>query len=382
MTYDITVIIPTFNESDNIAVLVDRLDAALEGQSAELLFVDDSTDATPATIETIANTSSLPIRLVHRSGPFGGLSGAVVDGMRMSDAEWVVVMDGDLQHPPELVPELVDKGRQSAADVVVASRHVPGGSTAGLGGPIRGLVSKASNLLAIAMFPIRLRHCSDPMSGFFAVRTSAVELASLKPQGFKILLEILARNQLHVAEVPLVFGERHAGESKASMREGFRFIRQLATLRFGKMSAFAVIGGIGAIANLVILAMLQHFGMWYLAAAIIAGVVTIIGNFLLQERFVFADLRNGKHSLRGRFVRSFAFNGAETAIRTALLWVIVETTGLHSVLVQAVLIGIGFILRFVYHALVVYRPADVAEPAECAACTASGATALFRDQSD
>ena len=105
----------------------------------------------------------------------------------------------------------------------------------------------------------------------------------LRPRGFKILLEILARKNLRVAEVPFDFADRHAGESKASMRQGMHFLTQLTALRFGKMSLFAVIGGLGAIANVAIVWALTQLGVNYIAAAIIASEVTIIGNFLLHR---------------------------------------------------------------------------------------------------
>jgi dolichol-phosphate mannosyltransferase len=321
------------------------------------VFVDDSTDETPEVIEQVATHSTLPIRLIRRPRPVGGLSGAVLEGLRTATSNWCVVMDGDLQHPPEVIPMLLDSGTEQEADLVVASRHVNGGSSAGLSGRARQLVSTSATILTRAMFPTRLRNCTDPMTGFFAVKRSAIDLASLRPRGFKILLEILARNTLTIVEEPFVFAERHAGQSKASVGQGLRFITQLAALRFGRLSGFAVIGALGAIGNLAIMAMLQNFGIWYLGAAVIAAIVTITTNFLLQERFVFHDLRSEGRGVGKRFAQSLAFNGAETALRTLLLWLIVSSTLVPSVLAQAVLLAVGFLLRFVYHSRVVYRPA-------------------------
>ena len=127
------------------------------------------------------------------------------------------------------------------------------------------------------MFPIRLKDVSDPMTGFFLIDRRTVDAATLKPRGFKILLEILARKNLRVAEVPFDFAGRHAGESKASMRQGLHFLTQLTALRFGKMSLFAVIGGLGAVANIAIVWALTSLGVNYIVAAIIASEVTIIG---------------------------------------------------------------------------------------------------------
>jgi dolichol-phosphate mannosyltransferase len=352
----VTVVVPTFNEGPNVAELVRRLAAALPAGS-EVLFVDDSVDDTPDIIRSVAEHAPLPVRLMHRAEATGGLSGAVVAGIesaRAAGADWVVVMDGDLQHPPELVPALVERGITDGADVVVASRYTGAGDAGGLDGWRRKLVSKASGLLARSMFPVRLRNVTDPMTGFFAMRADRVDPATLQPRGFKILLEILARTKLVVVEEAFVFAERFAGESKASFANGVRYVQQLWSLRFGRLSPFAVIGALGAVLNLAILAGLQAVGMHYLPAVIASNGLTIITNFLLQERFVFRDLRGTTSSAR-RFAQSFAFNGSEAVVRTLLLWWIVERAVPHPELVQAVLIFVAFLVRFVFHAQVVYR---------------------------
>ena len=360
----LTVVVPTFNEGPNVAELVRRLGDVLPS-GADVLFVDDSTDDTPRIIADVAAAAPLPVRLIHREAATGGLSGAVVEGLRAAEAagaRWVVVMDGDLQHPPELVPGLVERGEADGADVVVASRYTGAGDAGGLDGPARKLVSKASGALARSMFPLRLRNVSDPMTGFFAVRTGSVDLDALQPQGFKILLEILARTRLTVVEVPFVFGERFAGQSKASVANGLRYVRQLAGLRFGRLSPFAVIGALGTVVNIAILAGLDAVGVHYLPAVIVSNGVTIVTNFLLQERFVFSDLRGG--SVWRRFAQSFTFNGVEAVVRTLLLWWIVESAVPYPVPVQAALIVVAFLVRFVFHAQVVYKPRRTTPPAE------------------
>lgn len=353
---EISVIVPTFNEAPNVRELVERIQTGLRGRVAEIIFVDDSTDDTPTVIGHVAAGAEIPVHLIHRDHATGGLSGAVLVGLAASTSDWCIVMDGDLQHPPEVIPVLLNSGIEQDADVVVASRHVNGGSSEGLSGRLRHLVSTSATVLVRAMFPTRLRNCTDPMTGFFAIRRSAIDLDSLRPRGFKILLEILARNTVTVIEEPFVFGHRHAGESKATIRQGLRFLTQLASLRFGRLSGFALIGASGAIGNLVIMATLQAFGVWYLLAAIIAAVVTIGTNFLLQERFVFHDLREEGRHVWVRLAQSCAFNGAETTLRTFLLWLIVGSTSIPSIAAQAALLTVAFMLRFVYHSRVVYRP--------------------------
>lgn len=353
---DLTIIVPTFNEGPNVAELVRRLADALEGRDAEVLFVDDSTDDTPEIIEGLVRESHFPVRMIHREVASGGLGGAVVEGALATDAELCIVMDGDLQHPPEVVPELLARLERGDADVVVASRYIGGGSAKGLSDASRVAVSKVSTAVTKAMFPIRLRGCSDPMTGFFAFRRQAIDFDGLKPRGFKILLEILARQQLRIAEIPFNFADRFAGASKATLRQGFSFIAQLTLLRFGRMSLFALIGALGALANIGIMAALTALGMNYIWAAIIGAEVTIIGNFFLIEAFVFRDMRAEASGFWARFIKSFTFNNAEALIRIPILAILVENLHIHSVIALALTLVVAFLVRFVFHALVVYAP--------------------------
>jgi dolichol-phosphate mannosyltransferase len=353
---DLTIIIPTFNEAPNVAELVRRIQLAVAGTDAEIVFVDDSTDETPAVIADVAALATMPVRLLHRDEPQGGLSGAVLEGMAIANSDWCLVMDGDLQHPPEVIPSLVSRARRGDVDVVVASRYVGEGTAHGLANGVRTLVSRASTLVTKAMFPIRLRDCTDPMTGFFLVHRPSVVPDELQPRGFKILLELLARRPFRVAEIPFDFAERFGGESKASLVQGFRFLMQLAMLRFGRLSGFALVGGLGAVANIAIVALLTSLGMSYLVASIIAAEVTIIGNFILLERFVFSDLREEAGSVWKRLWKSFAFNNIESAIRIPIATAVVAAGIMHATVATTVTLAIAFIVRFTFHSLVVYAP--------------------------
>jgi dolichol-phosphate mannosyltransferase len=235
----ISLVIPTFNESGNIEELLARLTAALPAQApCEVIFVDDSNDDTPAVITEAARHSRLAVSVHHRPSPVGGLGGAVALGLRQASAPWIVVMDADLQHPPTLVPDLVAAGQQAGADLVVATRYAGGGSRAGLDGGFRRFASGGSTALAKTAFPRRLRHVSDPMSGFFAVRATSLDPDVLRPLGYKILLELIVRCRLRrVTEVPYQFQDRFAGESKANFGEGLRFLRHLVMLRVSTVSS-------------------------------------------------------------------------------------------------------------------------------------------------
>jgi dolichol-phosphate mannosyltransferase len=358
----VTIIVPTFNEAPNVEPLVARIASATRGEDVRIIFVDDSRDETPEVIADVASRAELPVQLIHRESAVGGLSGAVVEGLRETRSDFAVVMDGDLQHPPEVIPALLDKLRTTSADVVVASRHAPGGTSAGLANVARHLVSTISGALTKAMFPVKLRNVSDPMTGFFALRMSSLELEDLKPRGFKILLEILARQSLQVTEVPFEFGKRVAGESKASLGQGVRFVVQLGALRFGRLLRFTAVGAVGTVVNLLIVAGLLAVDVNYIVAAIIAAAVTILGNFFLQERFAFRDLRHEGKPFRVRFVESVGFNALETAVRTPFLYLIVEYTVIPPLVSQAITLAVAFLIRFLFQARVVYRPRRI-EPA-------------------
>ncbi len=359
----LSVIVPVFNEAPNVAELVRRVADALTGLDAEIVFVDDSTDETPDVIRTVAATATIPVRLIHREPgeAEGGLGGAVVEGVKAAAHDVCVVMDGDLQHPPEKILDLVAKAERTGNDVVVASRYVGDGTSEGLSGAARVAVSRGSTMVTKAMFPVRLRAVTDPMTGFFLVRRDRIDFAGLQPRGFKILLEILARQKLNVSEVPFHFAERFAGESKASLLQGFRFLLQLTHLRFGRMSGFAMIGALGAVVNIAIVWLMTMMGVGYLAAAVVAAELTIIGNFLLIERFVFGDLRVNAGVVWGRFAKSFAFNNVEAAIRIPILAVMVNTWHVSAVLATAITLAIAFVVRFVFHSLVVYAPRTVSD---------------------
>jgi dolichol-phosphate mannosyltransferase len=229
-----TVVIPTFNERDNIATLLERLTAALPAGDTEILFVDDSTDDTPEVIRAAAEGCPIPVTVRHRAEPMGGLGGAVVEGMRAARGAWIVVMDADLQHPPEILPDLVDSGERDGADLVIGSRYAGGGTHEGLTGGYRRLVSGGSTMATKLIFRNSLVRVSDPMSGLFAIRASSLEVEELRPLGYKILLELVVRNRPgRIVEVPYSFQQRRAGESKSTMAEGVRFLKHLAILRLG-----------------------------------------------------------------------------------------------------------------------------------------------------
>jgi dolichol-phosphate mannosyltransferase len=362
-----TVVIPTFNERDNIAALLERLEAALPAGDTEIVFVDDSTDDTPDVIRAAAATYPIPITVHHRENGAGGLGGAVVEGMRLARGAWIVVMDADLQHPPEVLPELIDAGLRDGADLVIGTRYRGGGNSDGLEDGYRRLISGGSTVVTKTIFRTSLLQVSDPMSGLFAVRASSLEVGELQPLGYKILLELVVRNRPgRIVEVPYSFQPRHAGESKSSMAEGVRFLRHLAILRFGakrvRMLAFALIGVSGLIPNQLALWLLHGVaGMHYLAAAVLANMIAVGWNFLLTDKLLYRDRRH--RSLAGRGIRFFVMGNADLLLRIPLLAVLVD--GAHAGVLAANLLTLlaSFVVRFLLLDKVIYRVKPVAAEA-------------------
>jgi Glycosyl transferase family 2 len=251
----VSVVVPTRNEAGNVERLIRLLDDVVPMVPMEIVFVDDSDDDTVAAIERAGRRSRRSVEVIHRAEGerSGGLGGAVLAGLRRARGAWACVMDADLQHPPAVLQQLLECAETRDVDVVVASRLCAGGDLGdfGLG---RRAVSHACGTAAKAVFPRRLRGVSDPMSGFFMVRRAAVDLDALRPRGFKILLEILARTPgLRVAEVPFRFGERNCGDSKASLAEGLRYLGRLLALRRATTSVDRVRLGAATAAAVAIL---------------------------------------------------------------------------------------------------------------------------------
>ncbi|WP_156723321.1 glycosyltransferase [Streptomyces apocyni] len=357
----VTVIIPTFNESANVAELLRQITESVPARlPCEVVFVDDSTDDTPQRVQEAARTCPFPVTVIHREHPEGGLGGAVVEGLKAATSEWIVVMDADLQHPPSLVPELVATGEERGADLVVASRYTKGGSRAGLAGGYRIAVSRGATYLTKSLFPRALRGISDPMSGFFAIRRGVVTADALKPLGYKILLELAVRCRPGaVAEVPFVFQDRYAGESKSTAKEGLRFLRHLVELRtaspLARMVAFGLIGVTGFVPNLAALYALTQAGMHYLPAELLANQLGVAWNFLLIEILLFRDRRRHRH-WADRTARFALLANADLVLRLPLIALLVGVWGISVLPATAIALLTTFVLRFAATEALIYLP--------------------------
>jgi len=270
------VIVPTYNEKDNIDELVQRVSKANPG--AEIVIVDDnSPDGTSDRARELAK--SYRMKVVTRSGKLG-LSSAVMEGFATATGDILVVMDADLSHLPEKIPELVGRIESGEAELVFGSRHVEGGSIENW--PFyRKIISRGAALLARGLTKVK-----DPMSGFFVLKRSVIDGVTLDPVGYKIGLEILVKGKYSkVIEVPIRFANRKAGKSKLGGYEMLRYIDHVSMLyehrRFwlGKYLKFAFIGGIGALINLAI--------FW-----VAAELFFVIPFWAIAIAFVVADTNN------------------------------------------------------------------------------------------
>ena len=297
----LTVVVPCFNERANIAPMVVALDAALRGIAWEVVFVDDdSPDGTSAVARNSAARDPR-VRCIRRVGR-RGLSSAVIEGALSSSADYVAVIDGDLQHDETRLPVML-AALQGGAQLAVGSRHVVGGDSAGLSSPLRQKLSQTGIRIAQLLTGARL---GDPMSGFFMLRRELFEgLANrLTGQGFKILLDLVLASPvpLRIVEVPYRFRPRMAGESKLDALVLAQFagllidklLRGTVPLRF---ITFALVGGFGVLINLAVLEAARRFGMAFGPAQALWTVVAMVANFQLNNQLTYRTQR-----LKGRKV--------------------------------------------------------------------------------
>ncbi|MCI4679890.1 glycosyltransferase family 2 protein [Rhodoblastus acidophilus] len=294
MAVELTLVIPTFNESGNLRELVRRVDAALVGVDWEMIVVDDdSPDGTASLAKQIAREDPRVrcLRRVNRRG----LAGACIEGILASSAPLVAVMDADLQHDERILPTMLEK-IHAGADLVVGSRHVAGGSADAGFSPHRAAISR----LAIRLAKDALRaDFSDVMSGFFMLRRQIVEdcAPELAPTGFKILADIVAsaKQDLKIEEVGYMFRERLAGESKFDVKVGLDFLGLMLNKVSGgripvRFIFFALVGlsGVAIHLSTVNLAM-AALPVTFTVAQSIAVIVAMSSNFFINNSITYRD---------------------------------------------------------------------------------------------
>lgn len=293
---ELAVVIPTFNERDNIIPLLDKIEATLRGLAWEVVFVDDdSSDGTPQRIIERCRVDPR-IRLIRRIGR-RGLSSAVVEGIMSCSTPYIAVMDADLQHDERLLAGMLDTLRSGEADLVVGSRYVDQGGV-GDWNRTRQLISQTATKLSHLILKTEL---SDPMSGFFMLRREAFDSAvrNLSSQGYKILLDIVAssKQQPRIKELPYVFRTRQHGESKLDTLVTLEYLMLLLDKMFGhivppRFILFMAIGGVGVFVHMGILTALFKTGTAsFQAAQIAATLAAMTFNFFLNNILTYRDKR-------------------------------------------------------------------------------------------
>ena len=301
----LSVVVPTFNERDNVTVLYRRLDATLAGIPWEVVFVDDnSPDGTWEVVRGLARQDPR-VRCIRRIGR-RGLSGACIEGILASSAPYATVIDADLQHDETQLPKMVGLLQKGEAELVVGSRYIEGGSADSFNKSRAG-ASQLATEVAKRVLKVEI---ADPMSGFFMIRRDKFEQLApqLSTQGFKILLDIVATAQgrLRTVEVPFTFGSRQHGESKLDSMVALDFLglvlakltHDVVTLRF---LLFAMVGSIGLVVHLTALFVaLEIFNVPFAEAQAAGALVAMTSNFILNNFLTYRDQRlKGFAILRG-----------------------------------------------------------------------------------
>jgi dolichol-phosphate mannosyltransferase len=301
----LSVIVPTFNESGNVAVLVQRLAVALAGIAWEVIFVDDNSPDGTADVVRALSQRDPRVRCIRRIGR-RGLSGACIEGMLASSAPCAAVIDGDLQHDETQLPKMLRLIESGSAELVIGSRYIDGGSADSFNSQRLG-ASKFATAVAQRVLRVKI---ADPMSGFFMIRRDRFEQLApqLSIQGFKILLDVVAtaRGDMRITEVPYTFGSRMHGESKLDSMVALDFLglvlakltNDVVSLRF---LLFALVGSIGLFVHFAALFIaLEVFALPFAEAQACGALLAMTSNFLLNNFLTYRDQRlKGFGILRG-----------------------------------------------------------------------------------
>lgn len=307
MSPELAIVVPTYNERENVRPLVDRLSRTLQSVSWEVIFVDDdSRDGTAAVVRKIG-LKDPRVRCLQRIGR-RGLSSACIEGMLTTPSPFLAVMDGDLQHDEELLPKMLTLLRENDLDVVIGSRYIEGGSV-GAWEESRMRMSRIATLLGRIILKA---HLSDPMSGFFMVKRSFFEktVHHMTGKGFKVLLDLFASAQgkVRFEELPYRFRQRRAGASKLDTMAVAQYFLLLADKTIGRFIPlrflmFVAMGSIGALAHLTVLGLFYLlWGRTFLLSQASATLIAMTVNFILNNLFTFRDRRlQGYRFLIGLF---------------------------------------------------------------------------------
>ncbi|MGK7900660.1 MAG: glycosyltransferase [Hormoscilla sp.] len=310
-----SLVIPTYNESQNICEIVKLLSVLLDGvipEEYELIVVDDDSPDRTWKIAQELTLNYPQLRVMRRVGE-RGLSTAIIRGWQVAQAEVLGVIDADLQHPPSTLLQLWQE-MERGADLAVGSRHVEGGGVSEWSF-LRRFCSRGAQMLGLILLPEVIGRVHDPMSGYFLVRRSCLVGHNLNPLGYKILIEVLARGNIRShSEVGYVFQERQVGNSKVTWKQYVEYLQHLLRLRLslwpiGRFIRFGIVGFSGVFVNMAVLYLLrEQVGLGLTSSAVIAGEAAIVNNFLWNDLWTFRDISRGQQGWRRRYKRLLKFN--------------------------------------------------------------------------
>ncbi|MEH2398581.1 glycosyltransferase [Nostoc sp.] len=376
----LSLVIPTYKERDNIknvvSILSQLLDESIPGKYELIVVDDDSPDRTWEVAESL--TKEYPQLRVMRRQQERGLSSAVIRGWQAATGSVLGVIDGDLQHPPEVLMQLL-RSIEQGADIAVASRHVEGGGVSSWS-VVRRFLSRGAQLLGLVILPGVLGRVSDPMSGYFMVRRSAIANATLNPVGYKILLEVIGRGKVdQVAEVGYVFCERKEGESKVTWKQYIDYIHHLVRLRLstgrvgrlsrkvnfpvGRFLRFGLVGFSGVFVDLTVFYLLRtviHLGLT--RSTILSAGVAIINNFLWNDLWTFGDISRRQRDPHQRFKRFLKFSViclAGVILQALIINFLYNVLGINQYLAKLIAIAVATVWNFWINLKLSWRVTDV-----------------------
>lgn len=377
----LSIVLPTFNESENIEkivfILSNILDSVTDSQYEIIIVDDDSPDKTWEKACRLTKTYS-HLKVVRRTNE-RGLSTAVIRGWQVAQGEVLGVIDADLQHPPEILEEMIRKLNEGA-DLVVASRHVEGGGVSNWN-VTRRFLSRGAQVLGLIVCPAVVGQVSDPMSGYFLVRRSGIADVLMDPLGYKILLEVIGRgNLLKIAEVGYVFQERLSGESKVTWKQYSDYILHLGKLRsrgrigrfkrkfkfpLVRVSRFCLVGLSGVFIDMLFLFLLSDPSMLALGltrSKVIAAEAAIVNNFIWNDIWTFRDISSQQKGWRNRLRRFLKFNSIcllGIVLNVLILNILFNIIGLNRYLANLIAIGLVTIWNFWINLKLSWRSASI-----------------------
>ena len=384
-----SIIIPTYNESDNILRLISEIEKNLPTSDfTEIVIVDDnSPDGTGKLVENYINkqesttenegspkTKNYRTKIVHRIGK-NGLIPAIMDGVKQSCGQNVIIMDADFSHPPEVIPKMMQELKMNPNCIIIGSRYIEGGKVVGWPKK-RKLLSTGASILA--RFGLNVRRVKDPMSGLFALPRELIENISIDTKGYKILLEILVKNkEIPTKEIPYTFIDRQSGKSKMDRNVIMNYAEAIwqlyrhgpksgqvtinetvnkgSVLFLSKVGRYYTVGISGLIINYIVSFLLANdvansirllSNVWYLEASIIGAAISSTSNFFLNKYWTFEDKRFDVRSTARQYLSFIGMSAIGLIIQIALLYYMVENLVPYRISL-IVAIGIATTINFI-----------------------------------